>query len=190
MPRVQRLSDLIEIHAEHAIYYGVGGLFGVGLGGTLIYYQGQSGMFKPLGIILILVGLPLLGVAINSMWKVKDVVGVVVTCPFCQAKNELLAKPDEDFPCEGCARMIPIQDGEVMDVHQVRCGFCNELNYYSDKTEALLCEECNHEIPIAGSDDRPTKSIPKAYMVIDDESLYELILTERGRKEEDLISAL
>ncbi len=189
MPRVQRLSDLIEIQAEHAIYYGFGGLSSIGLGGFLIYYQG-SGMFKPLGIIFILIGLPLLYIAGKALWKVKDVVGVAVICPFCETKNELLSKPDDDFPCEKCARMVPIANGEVMPVQQVRCGFCNELNYYSDKTEALLCEECNHEIPIGGDDDRPTKSIPKAYMLIDDEGLYELILVKGGRKEEDLISAL
>ncbi len=190
MPRVQRLSDLIEIHAEHAFYYGFGGLFGLGLGGTLIYYQGESGMFKPLGITLILIGLPLMGIAIRSLWTVREVKGFAVICPFCEHKNELLSEPEEDFTCASCTRMVPILDGKVMKVQQVRCGFCNELNYYSEKTEALLCEECNHEIPIAGSEDRPTKSIPKAYMVIDDESLYELILVQGGRKEEDLINAL
>ena len=190
MPRVQRLSDLLEIQAEHAIYWGFGGLVGLSLGGVFIYYRGESGVFMPFGVVSLIIGLTLIGVAVRAVWKVKDVVGVAVICPFCQTKNELLAKPEEDFACEGCSRMIPITDGEVMEVHQVRCGFCNELNYYSDKTDALLCEECNHEIPIAGNENRPTKSIPKAYMVIDDESLYELILVERGRKEEDLISAL
>jgi ribosomal protein L7/L12 len=190
MPRVQRLSDLLEVHAEYALYYGFGGLLGLGLGGTLIYYQGDSAMFKPLGTILLLIGLVLVGYAVRSVWVVKDVTGVQVTCPFCQTVNELLKKPEGDFPCEKCARMVPISAGEVMEVHQVRCGFCNELNYYSDKTEALLCENCNHEIPIATSGDAPAKSIPKAYMVVDDESLYELILTDKGRKEEEVIGTL
>ncbi|HSI74137.1 MAG TPA: hypothetical protein VK934_13250 [Fimbriimonas sp.] len=190
MPRVQRLSDLLEVHAEYALYYGFGGLFGLAFGGTLIYYRGESAMFQPLGIIVLLLGLVLIGYAVRSVWIVKDVEGVRVICPFCQTVNELLTKPESDFACEKCSRMVPITDGEVMEVHQVRCGFCNELNYYSDKTEALLCENCNHEIPIATSGDAPAKSIPKAYMVVDDENLYELILTERGRKEEELILAL
>ena len=191
MPRVQRLSNIIEIQAEHAVYYGFSGLALCGGGLFLINYRGNSGMFVPLAIILILIGLPLVWIAIRALWKVREVKGITVICPICQAKNEILEMPDEDFTCEGCSRLIPIENGQILAVQQVRCGYCNELNYYSDKTDALLCENCNHEIPIAGNESRPKKSIPKAYMVIDDETTYELVISGRGKhKEEELISAL
>ena len=87
--------------------------------------------------------------------------------------------------------MIPIVDGKIIPVQQVRCGYCNELNYYSEKTEVLLCEKCNHEIPIAFDDKGgPRKSIPAAFVVVDDEALYELRLIGQGHKTEELIQAL
>ncbi|CAN5477600.1 hypothetical protein BH11ARM1_BH11ARM1_07510 [soil metagenome] len=192
MPRVQRLSDLIEIQAEHAIYYGTGGLASLLSGGFLAFYKGNENSAVPLAVVLMIIGLVLCGVAIRSMVQVRKVVGIPVNCPFCEFVNELLERADQDFSCTQCSRMIPIDaNGDVMPVQQVRCGYCNELNFYSEKTGALLCEECNHEIPIAGDDNAPKKSIPKAYMVIDDESLYELILLSRGKhKEEELINAL
>jgi hypothetical protein len=191
MPRVQRLSHLIEIQAEHAVYYGFSGLALSALGVFLIAYRGSSGMFVPLAIILLLIGIPLIAIAIRAIWRVRDVKGVVIICPICNAKNEILEVPTEDFSCEACSRLIPIRDGQVLPVQQVRCGFCNELNYYSDNTDALLCENCNHEIPLAGHEDRPKKAIPKAYMIVDDEQSYELIIVGRGKhKEEELITAL
>ena len=78
----------------------------------------------------------------------------------------LVAPPEEDFPCLRCIRMIPVVDGKPLAVSQVRCGYCNELNFYSDKTEVLLCEKCNHEIPIAFDDKGgPRKTIPAAFVV-------------------------
>jgi hypothetical protein len=72
---------------------------------------------------------------------------------------------------------------------QVRCGFCNTLNYYSPKTEVLLCEDCNREVPISLDDSHTPKHI--AFARRDDDKLYELVLVSNGgRKTEDLISAL
>jgi hypothetical protein len=191
MPRIIRLSDLIEIHSEYAIYYGFGGLVAASLSGLLFNYRGASGMFVPLAVMLLLIGLGLIFIATRSVWRVRNIVGHGVECPFCQERNELLSQPTDDFACVKCNRMIPIIDGNVVPVHQVRCGFCNELNFYSEKTDALLCENCNHEIPIATEEGRSVKAIPKAYTVIDDEALYELILVSHGQhKYEELIAAL
>jgi ribosomal protein L7/L12 len=72
---------------------------------------------------------------------------------------------------------------------QVRCGSCNALNFYSEKSEVLLCEECNREISISLDDDRAPKRI--AYARRDDDKLYELVLLSNGgHKTEELISAL
>ncbi|MBI3721809.1 MAG: hypothetical protein HY248_04575, partial [Fimbriimonas ginsengisoli] len=69
------------------------------------------------------------------------------------------------------------------------CGYCHELNFYSDKTEFLVCENCSHEIPIS-SDSHGHKSVPKFYAVVEDDALYELVLVESGTKTEDLIACL
>lgn len=190
MPRVIRVSDVIEIHAERAIYYGGGGLFLSGVAGFLLYYSGRSHMFVPLATILLVIGVPLIGFAGYLGFQTRDVKGKPIQCPFCEAINEVLHDPEEDFSCVSCHRMIPVQDGSVLAVSQVRCGFCNELNYFSEKTEALLCEKCNHEIPLARDDNSPKKVIPTGYAVVDDEAFYELVLVGQGHKEEELIQAL
>ncbi|MGV3617026.1 MAG: hypothetical protein ACO1SV_16995 [Fimbriimonas sp.] len=190
MPRVPRVSDIIEITAEKAMYYAIGGIVGVGLAAFIFAYRGSSGMFVPLAGILGLIGVASLGTGSYIALQIRKVTSVPLTCPICNTVNELTEMPSDDFPCVECHRMVPVKDGLILSVSQVRCGFCNELNYYSDKTGALLCENCNHEIPISNDDDAPRKVIPAAYAVVDDESLYELVLTGHGNKEEELIASL
>lgn len=190
MPRVPRVSDIIEMTAERAIYYAAGGVVGVFIAATLYNYRGSSGMFVPLASILGLIGLASLGTSGYIAYQIRKVTGVPLKCPICDTVNELTEMPTEDFPCVNCHRMVPVLDGKILPVSQVRCGFCNELNYYSDKTGALLCEVCNHEIPIAQEEGATKKVIPAAYAVVDDEALYELVLVGHGNKEEDLIGAL
>jgi uncharacterized protein YbaR (Trm112 family) len=189
MPGIQRTSDLIEIIAERALTFAFVGFAGMAFAGLLLKYKGE-GVFVPLAIVLIVIFLPLTLFSIYEATKIRKVSSHPVACPFCEANNELVEAPTEDIHCRSCNRMIPITDGKVLPVAQVRCGFCNTLNYYSDKTEVLLCEECNHEIPIAVEDGRPTKQMPSFYAVQDDDALYELVLVAHGYKTEDLINAL
>lgn len=86
--------------------------------------------------------------------------------------------------------MVPIREGAIMEVMQVRCGYCNELNFYSLKTEVLICETCDREIPIANEDGMPSKSIPRSFLRVDDDALYELVLTDAGRSKEQAILEL
>lgn len=186
----KRSSDVLEIIAENALYFLVTGVCFLVLGFIFWYWKG-AGTFILLAYVLLLVGAILFIAGLVSLLKVRKVQFVGVKCPFCGAKNELTEQPTEDFNCVECSRMIPIEDGKVMKVAQVRCGFCSALNYYTDKTEVLICEECDHEIPIAQDEEgRPTKSIPKAFKITDDDSLYELVLTDAGKNTEETISAL
>jgi len=189
MAKVQRSTDLIEMIAERALFCVFGGAFIVFFSYLLLRFKGD-GVFVPLGWLLALFGTVLFFVAIYSMFQAKKVTSIDVTCPFCEAVNPLLEKPVEDFACVACSRMIPIQDGEVMEVKQVQCGFCKALNWYCDKTEVLICESCDHEIPISQDDDRPLKTLPKGFAVTEDDALYELVLTEQGIKTEEVISTL
>jgi len=191
MPRVQRVSDVIEIISEKAFYYIVSAIFVGAIAILLLVYRGQTWAFVPLGVLLGVMSFGALCYGVYIALQARKVTREPVTCPFCQNVNELVGNPDQDFDCVSCHRMIPIMNGVVLDVMQVRCGFCNELNYYSEKTEALLCENCNREIPIAREDDdAPKKSIPLGFAVVDDEAMYELVLIGSGHKEEDLIHAL
>lgn len=190
MPRVQRVSDVIEIISETAFYFYVSGIFLGIVGGLLVAYHGQTNMFVPVGTVLLVIAFCFLCYATYVALQTRKVTRKPVNCPFCETVNELVGDPDEDFACVKCHRMVPILDGVVLPVQQVRCGFCNELNYYSEKTQALLCENCNREVPIAVDESVPKKAIPLGFAVVDDEAMYELILIGAGSKEEELIATL
>ncbi len=190
MPRVPRASDVIEMISERSLTLGFGGIAALAIGGVLYRYRG-NGSLNGLCTILFIAGAVCVVAAIYFALQVRKVTSFDLSCPFCEVNNILVDAPNEDFPCVSCNRMIPIVEGKALSVSQVRCGYCNELNYYSDKTEVLLCEKCNHEIPIAvGDTGGPKKTIPAAFVVVDDEALYELQLVGQGHKTEELIQAL
>lgn len=148
-------------------------------------------MFIGLGWVLVLAaaGMFLYGVYVAS--QTTKVTSYPIECPVCTEINELTEKPmDEDVTCIACNHRIPIKDGKVLPVMQVRCGFCNSLNYYSDKTDLLICETCNHEIPIHQEDGKPVKHLPKGFAIVDDNMLYELVLVEGAKTNEDLVKTL
>jgi hypothetical protein len=189
MAKVQRSTDLIELIAERAFFCVFGGAAMMAVSFIFLRFRGD-GWLVPLGWLLGIFGAALFVVAVYSLFQAKKVTSFDVACPFCEAVNPLLEPPTEDFACVSCNRMIPIQDGEVMEVMQVQCGFCKALNWYCDKTEVLICENCDHEIPISQDDDRPIKTLPKGFALVEDDSLYELVLTEGGIKTEEVISTL
>ncbi len=185
-----RRSDVIEIIGERSLVFGTGGLLTFALGWLLYYYRGD-GYLLGLAWILLLVGGAMLLTSAYSATKVKKVTSYSIQCPYCSTRNELTEPPLADFTCGSCHRVIPIEDGQALPVFQVRCGYCNELNFYSQKNEVLICEKCDHEIPIASAEGKPQKHVPKAYAVSDDDRLYELVLVSAGQhKQEELISAL
>jgi len=189
MPHTERSSDVIEVHWENAISFGFVGIAALTAFGVLFYFQGE-GTLIGLAWVLCVFGVGCLGYAVRRAIEVRHVVTVAYTCPYCEGVTELTEIPKDDYSCLECGRMVPIVDGEIIPVHQVRCGYCGELNYFSDKTEFLICEKCNHEIPIhaEGSSD---KAVPKYYVVTDDDSLYELVLIAFSPgKSEELIDCL
>lgn len=187
MPDVQRSSDIAESHASEALIYGVCGLVAVGFGGLCYAYKG---MLMYAGIILVLGGLAAIGFAIKKFTQIKKVTSVSQTCPYCKAKNELLAEATESFSCVECHRLIPVFNGEILEVFQVRCGFCNHLNYYNPQSVGLICEECDREIPIATADGRLATKSFHAFSRHDDDRAYDLILAEEGPKHEEMIACL
>jgi ribosomal protein L7/L12 len=190
MAKIQRSTDLVEMIAERGLFCVIGGLALAAFAAILLKFKGD-GVFVPLGVVLLLIGTALILAACYCVFQARKVVGIIVKCPFCSAKNSLLEPPTEDFDCVECHRMVPILDGEVMPVFQVQCGFCKALNWYCDKTEVLICETCDHEIPIAQAEDHiSTKSIPKGFALTEDDAMYELVLTDAGVKTEEVIATL
>ena len=188
MSRVERSSDVIEIHWENALSYGLVGSLFIGGFAFLYRYQGE-GTLLDLAYVLLSIGLILFGYAMKRAIEVRKVTAVAYTCPYCEGITELTDVATDDYTCVDCGRMVPIQDGDVLTVEQVRCGFCNELNYFSAKTEFLICEHCNHEIPVHS--EAPTKNVPKHYAIVEDDALYELVLVTYGTgKTEELINCL
>lgn len=184
-----RSSDVVEVHGEKAITFGIGGVIAL-LIATVLYIFRGDGMMMGFIWILGLGGVAAIGYAVYCATRIKKVDHVHVVCVYCEADNQLTDEPSEDFLCASCNRMIPVLEGKIIPVFQVRCGYCNSLNYYSAKTEVLLCEECNREIPIAVEDGKPTKHLPKGFAVTDDDNLYELVLVADGHKHEELIASL
>ena len=176
--------------AERGLYCVIIGAVLIGVATIFLKFKGD-GLFVPFGVVMLLIGIALIGAAAYCVYQARKVTGIVIKCPFCSAKNSLLENPTEDFDCVGCHRMVPIKDGAVMEVFQVQCGFCKALNWYCEKTEVLICETCDHEIPISQADDqRPTKTLPKGFALTEDDAMYELVLTDAGIKTEEVITTL
>lgn len=189
MARQERTSDIIEQYSERAVFLGAGGFLCAGAAFLTLHYGGAS--MAGLAWVLVLGALALFGMAGYKIGRVRRVAAFQVGCPFCSEVVALASAPgDQDVSCSGCNRMIPLRDGKVVAVNQVRCGYCNGLNYYSDKTDALLCEECNHEIPIQHEEGYVSKKSVSKFAVVEDDALYELVLVDAGRDEEDLIGTL
>lgn len=183
---MKRTSDIVEGFSERALIAGIGGI--VGLAGAGLFFAYGGGAMKGLAIVLLLAGLVGVGYAGYLLAQIRKVEHFDVICSFCQGKNMLSEPPTKDFTCSQCHRLVPVQNGAILPVQQVRCGFCNELNFYSAKTEVLLCESCNHDIPISRGDDGPVRK--SVFAVESDDRLYELKLVGVGKKEEELTQAL
>lgn len=184
-------SDVLETIAEAVIRHGFMAVVLLSLAYLFWVYRGD-GYTAGLILVLFVGGSAYFVRALWVAWGVRRVRLYKVRCPYCESIIELTAPPEVDFPCFGCNRLVPVQDSQVLSVNQVRCGYCNELNYYSEKTEVLLCENCNHEVPIAiGGDVLPRKKLPKGFAQQTDDQLYELVLvSDGGLKTEELIDTL
>ena len=79
--------------------------------------------FVPLAYVVLLICVPLTIFSIYEATKIRKVTSNAVICPFCEFNNELVEQPDSDINCRTCNRMIPITDGKILAVDQVRCSF-------------------------------------------------------------------
>ncbi len=187
MSEVQRSSDVVEGFGARALATGIGAAVLLPLGGLLVAYRS---MWIVLGILLMLGGLACLVVCVINVVEARKVTSVSTECPYCHKTNKLTAQPDRDFTCIHCQRLVPVAGGRILKVFQVRCGYCNELNFYNERSIGLLCESCNREIPISTSEEMQATRAFHAYSQHDEEGVYDLTLISTGRNVEPLIGVL
>jgi uncharacterized protein YbaR (Trm112 family) len=191
MPRAQRRWDVIEIHAERGLTYIFFAICCFALSAFIFKFRGE-GSLVPFAILVTIFGIGFFGWAVHKAIEIKKTTRHGVICPLCDFENELTEAPKGDFVCSNCQRMVPIEDGHPISVAQVKCGYCGELNYFSEKTEFLICEVCNHQIPIDTEASRKStgKKVAESFAVTADDNVYEFILVAHGHKTEELIDVL
>lgn len=188
MPKTQRSTDVQEQFAERALMVAVPGVIALIIGIIMLIYR--SPLFIGLAWVLTVGGAVAVLYGGFEILRMRSVQSVAVPCPYCAYKNKLTETPMVDFTCTGCHRLIPIEEGRVLRVWQVRCGFCNELAYYSEKSTGLICEQCDREIPISVDEETYARKTIDTFTVHEDTNVYDLVLTHKGPKTEEMIAFL
>ncbi len=192
MPAPEKRSDVVEVHWERAIRWGVLGVVCI-LGGLFFLRYGRdwAGIdLTSLSWVPIVAGPVMVIYAISEGINSRKVPSYTTMCSYCGHEMVFTAAPEEDFVCDGCGRRVPVKDGQVLSVTAVRCGYCQALNYMSEKTLVLICEECDREIPLLDPETGETRHVPRGFARVDDESLYELVLVNMGREKEAVMKSL
>ena len=185
----QRSSNVREEQMQKAVIAIVPGLIGLGIAITFFVFSSPSTI--GLRWVLMVGSVGAIGYGLRIILQMRQVGSVRLDCPFCGGKNFFTTAPQGDVRCDKCNRDIPVLDGRVLKVHQVRCGFCGELNYFSEKSTGLLCESCDREIPISTDDSNAPSPALQTYAMHDPTKVrYNLVLVDAGVKREVMIPTL
>ena len=188
MSDFDRSSNIREERAQRAIMALIPG--GIALCAALVMFAYPVEALSGLRMVLLLASIGAIGYGIWQFFEMRKVTSFTIVCPFCQGKNSFTEQPMSDVRCDKCNRDIPLEDGRTLQVFQVRCGYCSTLNWYSEKSTGLICEECDREIPISTDDAHtPTKAF-HTFTRHDDDTPYNLVLIDAGPKREDIIPIL
>lgn len=188
MTEFDRSSNIKEERAQRALMALVPGVIGLGIAGVM--YAFPEPALAGLRLIILLASVGAVGYGAWQFSLMRKITSFDIVCPFCQAKNTFTEQPMEDVRCNSCNREIPILDGKILKVFQVRCGYCNTLNWYSEKSTGLICEECDREIPISTDEEHTPSKAFHAFTRHDDDSPYNLVLVDPGPKHEEMIPVL
>ena len=189
----ERSSNLREEYALRAFISIVPGLIALTISIVLFVYNSRySDTRYTVGLqwVLLVLSVAAIGYGVSQLMQMRKIASFDVECPFCKAKNRFTTQPTHDVRCDRCNRDIPIVDGRTLRVFEVRCGFCSTLNWYSEKSTGLICEECDREIPIAVGDERDASPAMHAYSRHDDATRYNLVLVDPGPRREEIIPVL
>jgi hypothetical protein len=182
-----RQSDIAEADTERGLYWLGATIIAAIIGFIIHRYGGSVAIVGTIILCISPLGLIMAGV---QFYKAKHVPGAKVKCPFCGEASAFLEVPQQDFTCAFCHRRVAVEDGRILGVIEVRCGACGALQKVSERTEVALCEECNHEIPLASSETGHMRHIPVGLAADDDTRPYNLVLVAPGTNVEQLITEL
>ena len=188
MSEVDRSSNIREIRAQRAILALVPGGLGLAFAFLLFFYA--SGWTEGLRWVMLILSVAAIVYGLWQLTELRKITSYTIVCPFCQGKNVFTDEPMSDVRCDHCNRDIPIVNGTQLKVFQVRCGYCNALNWYSGKSTGLICEQCDREIPIATDDENAPSKAFHAFARHDDDAPYNLVLLDPGPKHEEMIPVL
>lgn len=186
--QVERSEDVKEEIGTRSTLAIVPGAICLILG--ILFVGPYRGGLVGLGWVLLAGGLVAVGWGVWQLIQSRKVSEYKLQCPFCFAVNVFTEKPDDDVRCSDCQRLVPIEHGVVLRVFQVRCGYCQHLNYYSEKSTTLICEQCDSLIPIATDEEPEAKVVLERFTTKDDRAPYDLVLLAGDAKSEKLVGAL
>jgi large subunit ribosomal protein L7/L12 len=188
MSNFDRSSNIREERAQRAFVSLIPG--GLGLIFAIVLFNYASDWTVGLRWVVLLFSVAAICYGVYQILEMRKVTSFEVVCPFCQGKNVFTEQPMSDVRCDHCNREVPIVNGRLLRVFQVRCGYCNALNWYSEKSTGLICEECDREIPIANEGDGKSSPAIHTYSRHDDDTPHNLILLDPGQKREEMIPVL
>jgi ribosomal protein L7/L12 len=188
MSQIERTSNVKEEFGQKALVTIVPGVILLIIGIIIIAYKSEA--MVGLAWVLVAAGVGLIGYGIYNLTQMKKIVEEAILCPFCHEKNTFSMKPMSDVRCDKCLRQIPIVNGVILRVFQVQCGFCQSLNYYSEKSTGLICENCDRVIPIAVDESHAPAASFDRFAAKEDSNLYDFILADPGHKHEQMIAVL
>jgi ribosomal protein L7/L12/ribosomal protein S27E len=186
---IERSGNLREKATQKALMAGVPGLILFIIGFLMVFvYPGELGR----GIAFVIFGAGIVGVAaaIYFVVQMRTITEFSIKCPFCSGKNTFLQSPQSDVRCVSCDRQIPIDNGKILAVDEVRCGFCNTLNWYNEKTVGLFCESCGRVIPISVDEGEEGVFALEKFGLQDDNTKYDIYLGKDHQNKEALIGEL
>lgn len=183
----ERASSIKEQFVTRGLFTVIPSIILIGLGAMFMFY---NPIWTILGWVMIAIGAGIGIYGLSQFIKAAKVSSVSIRCPFCGNANSFTEHPYEPVRCEGCQRQIPIFEGQVLRVAEVRCGYCNAINFYSERSVGLLCEQCEREIPISVDDAVFASPSLQDYSRQDDTTPYDLVLIDGGTKQQEIIEVL
>lgn len=140
--------------AEALKWIGLGTLF-LTICAFLIYFLhlflqgGPLVMMRVLMSIGALAGGAVLVSGLVKFSQAQKLVGVDYPCPYCEQKNQLVAKPTRNFECEHCHQTVRFDEtGNPVPVRVINCSNCNTDNRVSVKSNRFICIKCNATIQV------------------------------------------
>ncbi|HXH60783.1 MAG TPA: hypothetical protein VNI20_05435 [Fimbriimonadaceae bacterium] len=188
MPDLDRSSNIKEIRTQRALMAMIPG--GIGLFIAIVLFSYHAPSTIGLRWVMLLASVGALGYGIWQLSLISKITTFDIVCPFCDGKNIFTEQPMDDVRCDHCNREIPIVNGRLLKVFQVRCGYCNALNWYSEKSTGLICEECDRVIPISTEEGQEATAAFTTFSRQDDDAPYNLMLIDAGPKHEEIIPVL